>query len=67
MGKINPEKCSQRLEEMNKYLDYIPIEKFNPKIMAYGESLSDDEIIYMVGRAIPPEWTVNLLSMGKEP
>jgi hypothetical protein len=27
MGKLNPEKFSQRLEEMNKYLDYIPIEK----------------------------------------
>jgi hypothetical protein len=27
MGRLNPEKFSQRLEEMNKYLDYIPIEK----------------------------------------
>jgi hypothetical protein len=25
MGKFNPEKFSQRLEELNKYLDYIPI------------------------------------------
>jgi hypothetical protein len=25
MGKLNPEKFSQRLEEMNKYLDYFPI------------------------------------------
>jgi hypothetical protein len=37
MGKLNPEKFSQRLEEMNKYLDYISIEKSNPKIMAYGQ------------------------------
>jgi hypothetical protein len=36
MGKLNPEKFSQRLEEMNKYLDYITIEKINQKIMAYG-------------------------------
>jgi hypothetical protein len=64
MGKLNPEKFSQRLEEMNKYLDYIPIEKSNPKIMAYGQSFPDDEIRSIVGRAIPPEWTVNLLSMG---
>jgi hypothetical protein len=28
MGKLNPEKFSQRLEEL-KYLDYIPIEKGN--------------------------------------
>jgi hypothetical protein len=31
MGKLNPERFSQRLEELNKYLDYIPIEKGNPK------------------------------------
>jgi hypothetical protein len=67
MGKLNPEKFSQRLEELNKYLYYIPIEKSNPKRMAYGQSLPDDEIRSIMGRAIPPEWTVNLLSMGKEP
>jgi hypothetical protein len=27
MGKINPEKFSQRLQDLNRYLDYIPIEK----------------------------------------
>jgi hypothetical protein len=27
MGKLNPEKFSQRLQDLNKYLDYIPIEK----------------------------------------
>jgi hypothetical protein len=66
-GKLNPEKFSQRLEELNKYLDYIPIEKINPKRMAYGQSLPDDEIRSIMGRAVPPEWTVNMLSMGKEP
>jgi hypothetical protein len=64
---INPEKFSQRLEEPNKYLDYIPIVKSNPKRMAYGQSFPDDEIRSIMGRAIPPEWTVNLLPMGKEP
>jgi hypothetical protein len=29
MGKLNPEKFSQRLQDLNKYLDYIPIEKNN--------------------------------------
>jgi hypothetical protein len=67
MGKLNPEKFSQRLEELNKYLDYSPIGKSNPKTMAYGKSLPGDEIRSIMGRAIPPEWTVNLLSMGKEP
>jgi hypothetical protein len=67
MGKLNPETFSQRLEEMNKYLDYIPIEKCNRKGMAYGKSFPDDEIRSIMGRAIPPEWTVNLLSMSKEP
>jgi hypothetical protein len=26
MGKLNPENLSQRLHDLNKYLDYIPIE-----------------------------------------
>jgi hypothetical protein len=29
MGKLSPEKFSQRLQDLNKYLDYIPIEKNN--------------------------------------
>jgi hypothetical protein len=53
MGKLNPEKFSERMEEMNKYLDYITIEKSNPKIMAYGQSFPVDEIRSIVGRAIP--------------
>jgi hypothetical protein len=35
--------------------------------MAYGQALPDDEIRSITGRAIPPEWTVNMLAMGKEP
>jgi hypothetical protein len=31
MGKLKAEKFSQRLEEMNNYLDYIPIEKVTPR------------------------------------
>jgi hypothetical protein len=27
MGKLNPEKFSQRLKDLNNYLDYIPIER----------------------------------------
>jgi hypothetical protein len=27
MGKLNPEKFSQRLQDLNKCLDYIPIER----------------------------------------
>jgi hypothetical protein len=27
IGKLNPEKFSQRLQDLNKYLDCIPIEK----------------------------------------
>jgi hypothetical protein len=70
MGKLNPEKFSQRLQDLNKYLDYIPIErtKLSDKtIKAYGKSLPEDEIRSIMGRAIPPEWTVNLLALGKEP
>jgi hypothetical protein len=50
---LNAEKFSQRLEEINKYLDYIPIEKSNPKRMAYGKSLSYDEIRSIMGCTIP--------------
>jgi hypothetical protein len=70
MGKLNPEKFSQRLQDLNRYLDFIPIEKTsdNNKITkAYGKSLPEDEIRSIMGRAIPPEWTVNFLAIGKEP
>jgi hypothetical protein len=70
MGKLNPEIFSQRLQDLNRYLDLIPIEKTsdNHKISkAYGKSLPEDEIRSIMGRAIPPEWTVNLLALVKEP
>jgi hypothetical protein len=68
MGKINPEKFSQRLQDLNKYLDYILIEKTivsDKTIKAHGKSFPEDEIRSIMGRAIPPEWTVNLLALGK--
>jgi ribosomal protein L15 len=36
-------------------------------IKAYGKSLPEDEIRSIIGRAIPPELTVNLLALVKEP
>jgi hypothetical protein len=53
-----------------RYLDFIPIEKTSDSLKvtkAYGKSLSEDELRSIMGRAIPPEWTVNMLSLGKEP
>jgi hypothetical protein len=70
MGKLNPEKFSQRLQDLNTYLDYIPIERTtmaDKAQKAYGNSFPEGEIISIMGRAIPPEWTVNLLALGKEP
>jgi hypothetical protein len=70
MGKLNPEKFSQRLQDLNNYLDNIPIEQTtltDKTKKAYGKSLPEDEIRFIMGRAIPPEWTVNLLALGKEP
>jgi hypothetical protein len=41
MGKLNPEKISQRLQEMNRYLDFIPTGKSTGKqkkqILALGK------------------------------
>jgi hypothetical protein len=51
-------------------LDFIPIEKNSDSLKitkAYGKSLPEDEIRSIMGRVIPPEWTVNLLALGKEP
>jgi hypothetical protein len=52
MGKPNPDKFSQILQDIKKYLDFIPIEKStgaeNPQ-KAYGNSLPDDEIISIMG------------------
>jgi hypothetical protein len=70
MGKLNPEKFIQRLQDLNRYLDFIPIEKKYDKdkiIKAYGKSFAEDEIRSIMGRAITPEWTVNWLALGKEP
>jgi hypothetical protein len=69
MGKLNLEKFCQRLQDLNRYLDFIPIEKTSDSkkvTKAYGKSLPEDEIRSIMGRAIPPEWTVNLLALGKE-
>jgi hypothetical protein len=70
MGRLNPEKFSQRLQDLNRYLDYIPIEKTSDSLKvtkAYGKSLPEDELRSIMGCAIPPEWTVNRFSLGKEP
>jgi hypothetical protein len=70
MGKLNPERFRQRLQDLNKYLDYIPIERTtlaDKTQKAYGKSLTDDELRSIMGRAIPPECTVNILALGKEP
>jgi hypothetical protein len=70
MGKLNPEKFSQRLQDLNSYLDFIPIENTSDILKvtrAYGKSLPEDGIRSIMGREIPPEWTVNLLVLGKEP
>jgi hypothetical protein len=69
MGEINPEKFSQILQDLNKYLDYIPIDRTplsDKTIEAYGKSLPEDEIRSIMGQAIPPEWTMNLLALEKE-
>jgi hypothetical protein len=34
-------------------------------IKAYGKSLPEDEIRSIMGRAIPPEWTVNFVGTWK--
>jgi hypothetical protein len=70
MWRLNPEKFSQRLQDLNKYVDYILIERTtmaDKTQKAYGKSLPDDEIRSIMERAIPPEWTVNLLALRKEP
>jgi hypothetical protein len=70
VGKLNPEKFIQRLQDLNKHWDYIPIERTtmaDKTHKACGKSWPDDEIRSIMGRAIPPEWTVYLLALGKEP
>jgi hypothetical protein len=69
MGKLNPEKFSERLQDLNRYLDFIPIENTSDSLKvtkAYGKYLPEDEIRSIMGRAIPPKWTVNLFALGKE-
>jgi hypothetical protein len=52
MGKLNQEKFSQRLQDLNKYSDYIPIERTalaDKTIKAYRNSLLEDEIRSIMG------------------
>jgi hypothetical protein len=45
LGKLNTEKFSQRLQDINRYLDFIPIEKTSDSIKttnAYEKSLPED-------------------------
>jgi hypothetical protein len=72
LGKLNTEKVIQRLQEIRRYLDFIPMEKNtgkdkSPTVKAYGKAFPDDDNKSIVGRAIPLEWTVNFLALGKEP
>jgi hypothetical protein len=42
MGRLNPEKFSQRLQDRNRYLDFIPIERISDSLRvtkAYGKYL----------------------------
>jgi hypothetical protein len=57
------------MQDLNKYFDYIPIEKktvSDKTIKEYGKSLPEDEIWSIMGRAISPESSLNLLEIGKE-
>jgi hypothetical protein len=52
MGKLKPEKFSQRLQDLNKYLDYIPSERttlIDKTKKAYGKSFPEDEIRSVMG------------------
>jgi hypothetical protein len=52
MVKLNPENFSQRLQDLNRYLDLIPIEKTsdcNKVTKAYGKSFPEDELRSIMG------------------
>jgi hypothetical protein len=52
VGELNPEKFSQRLQDLNTYLDYIPIERTrmaDKTQKAYVKSLPDDELRSIMG------------------
>jgi hypothetical protein len=55
MGRLNPEEFSQILQDLNRYLDIIPIEKTSDSLKVtkvYGKSLPEDELRSIMGRAI---------------
>jgi hypothetical protein len=52
MEKLSPEKFSQRMQDLNKYSDNIPIERTTmteKTKKAYGQSFPDDEIRSIMG------------------
>jgi hypothetical protein len=57
MGKLNPEKFSQKLQDLNRNLDFIPIEKTSDSLKItklYEKSLPEDEIRSIMGHAQSP-------------
>ena len=64
MGSMDPEDFLERLNELNEYLGYFPVEGNRTK---YAKPLKMDEILDILDGAKRFDWHLTLLAQGRDP
>ena len=68
MGKMDPEKFAHRLEKINTFLPYFPVEDATAAAPANTNTvLPQDELVDIMDYAKSIEWHITMLSQGKKP
>ena len=66
IGNMDPEMWAQRLEKINRYLQYFPVETVtadNPR----NKPLAEDELVDIMDNAKKVEWHAIMLQQGRKP
>ncbi|CAB9515692.1 hypothetical protein SEMRO_732_G194380.1 [Seminavis robusta] len=66
MGNMDPEKFADRLEKLNDYLKYFPIDKVEMEHPP-NKKLDWDELVDIMDYSTPRRWHPLMLSQGKQP
>ena len=66
MGDMDPEDFLERLEEMNKFLCYFPVDKGNDR-HKYAKPFKEEELLEIRNHAKKFEWHLTMLAQGKDP
>ena len=66
MGDMDPEDFLERLEELNKFLCYFPVDKGDGR-QKYAKPFKQDELLEILDHAKKFEWHLTMLAQGKDP